>query len=405
MKIGLMFLRLSNGGGCYQLLNLARELEKKGHEVIVYTYFKPDSGFAREHLEGLTIKDCGVVFTNDKRVEWQMVGLVRFYFHIFKVIGSFYRMIQKESIEVLNPHEWLPHIAAVAYKRKKPQTRVVWMCNDVWHIPGGSEEGKEKRILFNWAKKLMALYEKRKSKEIDVITVLDHRIKKITQKYYKNNKIVVVRSGVNLDTYRDLPTKTEARKRLAISQEPFIVLCFSIFYKHRRFEDVIRAFEKLVSASKRNLRLLIVGSEAQDIKYAGMIKKMASKKNLNNRVEIITKYVTDQEKLNYLRAADLFVYPNNNQTWGLIVIEAMLANLACIVSSGAGVSEIIKDKENGFMYPVKKWQKLADIMDYGIKHPNELKKIGLIGSQYVRENLSWEKYAESMERAFKGKPQ
>lgn len=49
------------------------------------------------------------------------------------------------------------------------------------------------------------------------------------------------------------------------------------------------------------------------------------------------------------RAADVFVYPSNYDTFGMVVSEAMASGLPVIVGSGAGASELIEPGRNGFV--------------------------------------------------------
>jgi len=373
-------------------------LEGIGLKVTIITYFKPEVSFAKANLKGLTVKDGGEIFTKDERIDWQPWGLIKYYRHLIRVVKTLSALVKEGDYDVLNPHEWLAQYAAVDYKKYHPQTRVVWMCNDVWHIPDASEEGKERRLLFDWAKRLWAVFDRHKTQKVDVITVLDKRIQKICRKFYQGVKVKVVRSGIDILQAEKSITKEKARRELGINQESYVVLCFSIFYKHRRFEDVVRAVAQLVTKeNKKRIRLIIVGSDAQDKEYAKLIKQLVIQYKLEERVWIVNKFVDEREKQVFLRAADLFAYPNNNQTWGLIVIEAMWHKLPCIVSTGAGVHEIIEDGINGMIYPVKNWLKLAGKIKEAMANKVKVGKMGIRAHEYVQENLSWRKYALAME--------
>lgn len=400
MRIGMIFPRLSNGGGCYQLIHLARELMKRNHEVVIISYYKPDEDFAREHLQGLTIWDCGVVYQERSVRDWQPVGLVRYYGQLFRMVWLLLEKIKDESFDVLNPHEWLSEYVAIGYKQLHHQVRVVWMCNDVWHIPG-HEERPEKRILFRWVHAWMvAPLDRWLTRAIDVIAVLDHRIQSIVKAYYRGAKVVVVRSGIDQSVYATMISQSNARKKLGLRPNEFVILCFSIFYRHRRFEDVIWAVEAMAKRVKTDVRSIIVGSDSYDPGYAQYIKDLVAKSDVRQKITLVTDYVTTNQKLMYLAAADVFVYPNEIQTWGLIVVEAMLSGLPCIVSTGAGVHEIIINGSNGIIYPVRRWKVLAQHLEFAATHPKAMRRMAVAAKRYVKETLSWAQYAQSMERLF-----
>jgi glycosyltransferase involved in cell wall biosynthesis len=65
----------------------------------------------------------------------------------------------------------------------------------------------------------------------------------------------------------------------------------------------------------------------------------------------------------YYGLASIFVHPTHQDTWGLVVNEAMAAGLPVLVSDRAGcVPDLVQEGENGFVFSPRDTQRLADLM-------------------------------------------
>lgn len=72
----------------------------------------------------------------------------------------------------------------------------------------------------------------------------------------------------------------------------------------------------------------------------------------------------------YFRKADVFVLPTLEDTWGVVVQEAMIMNKPVLCSQRAGAAELITDGENGYVFDPQQPEKLAEIMRQFINNPN-----------------------------------
>jgi glycosyltransferase involved in cell wall biosynthesis len=95
----------------------------------------------------------------------------------------------------------------------------------------------------------------------------------------------------------------------------------------------------------------------------------------------------------------VFLFPQQI-TWGLAVVEAMASAKPVIVAKGCGVAEIIQDNVNGMLVENGKPEEIAKKVEYLIINPSLRERIGKNALNYVKEHLSWEKYARTMEDVF-----
>jgi len=75
-------------------------------------------------------------------------------------------------------------------------------------------------------------------------------------------------------------------------------------------------------------------------------------------------------------AADVFVLPTLEDTWGMVVLEAMVAQLPVLCSQWAGASELVLDGQNGFCFDPKEPDHLATLMQTFILNPNLSSQMG-----------------------------
>ena len=76
----------------------------------------------------------------------------------------------------------------------------------------------------------------------------------------------------------------------------------------------------------------------------------------------------------YYRAADLFLFASKTETQGIVILEALAAETPVVAVRATGVSDLIKDGENG--YCVK--EEVADFaktMQNVLSHPNHIEQL------------------------------
>ncbi len=113
-----------------------------------------------------------------------------------------------------------------------------------------------------------------------------------------------------------------------------------------------------------NYTLLVVGDGAQRQE----LETFATQHQLTNSIHWIGR--VDYGQLGtYFNAADIFVLPTLEDTWGVVVLEAMVLGKAILCSKWAGASEIVVEGENGCVFDPYKPEELAAIMRRFIDKP------------------------------------
>jgi glycosyltransferase involved in cell wall biosynthesis len=167
---------------------------------------------------------------------------------------------------------------------------------------------------------------------------------------------------------------------------------------HRRLEDAIEAVAEATSRGSR-VRLLLAGSDRSYPGYVHRLKQLVAARGLKYQVTF-TGQVAEEEIRDYYAACDAFLFPNDKQTWGLVVLEAMACGCLTIVSRGAGVHEILTDAKNSILFQPRNVPQLASKIELLANAPDLRRKIARAGTTLAREVYTVDHFAEEIEQIF-----
>lgn len=77
-------------------------------------------------------------------------------------------------------------------------------------------------------------------------------------------------------------------------------------------------------------------------------------------------------------AADVFVLPTLEDTWGMVVPEAMASGTPALVSRWAGASDLVDDGVTGFVFDPHEPEQLADLMARFVAEPALAERMGAL---------------------------
>src|SRR5207253_2849185 len=151
----------------------------------------------------------------------------------------------------------------------------------------------------------------------------------------------------------------------------------------------------LLAANGAKARLLLAGSDRSYPEYCDSLKTLARELGVQDQVTFAGK-VADEEIRDFYCACDAFLFPNEQQTWGLAVLEAMACGCPVLVSQGAAVHEVLTDNENAILFPARTPKVLAHKVEQLATQPQLRQKIAQAGMALARSNYNWERFAEQI---------
>lgn len=406
MKIALVIWQLDTyGGSIRQCLELARALRRAGHTAEIFAYSVDRRRCFPEFIDEVVIRTPFPLPLKQwlyGPTDWLPIRVVAFFYNLMlqrlqaRLLASLLQKYHRqESYDVINFHD----NGVIQMADRFLGTKRVWMMND----PPSFIDTIEKEASVHSRSSLLrflvwaqTLETEKMLASIDVIAVLDERNRQIVGRYFgKSAKIV--RSGLLIPP----PLRTlQAKKK----KRNVVVLTTNIFFRHRRYEDLVLAAAKLINVrGTRNVEFHIVGDNAPDPAYYKEIRRLVSEHGLSKYFSFLGK-VSEQSLEKEYRNADIFVFANHNQTWGLSVFEALLRGCAVIVSLTSGAHDVLRHGVNALFIEPKNPTDLADKLQRLILDSRLRKQIARRGHGFVTENISWENYATSMMGLFTAPP-
>jgi len=395
MRIALVVWDLSISGGTQrQALELARYLQRRGHEVVVYCAYINRSKCYPELL-----KELNIVATHKQDYSASRDGISGWIKYpaepLFTAEARALAENMDPNLDLVNPHDFQAYRVAYYYKMAHG-TPAVWMVNDLPRsmIP---PRGLSPRKLLDVLHYLVLggplgyLADRRRIRALDGAVVFD---KPSMEAYRRRTGITPSRMGSGLDpsSFDFVPGDGCGDK------DGFTILAVGIFFPHRRFEDLVRALS-ILSKKRIKARLLLVGSEAYDKAYAGKIRGLVSSLGLEDEVSFLGE-VPENELRALYSSSDVLVFPNSPQTWGLAVFEAMASGTPAVVSTGAGASEVLSDGENALLVPPGEPASIARALERLRNDRGLYIKLSWAGREFVEEKISWDAYGTRMESLF-----
>ena len=96
----------------------------------------------------------------------------------------------------------------------------------------------------------------------------------------------------------------------------------------------------------------------------------------------------------------VYVQPSVTEAFGIPVLEAMAHGRPVIVSTGAGVSELVRDGVDGFHVKPRDVDGLVEKIQYFYDNPSEIARMGANARQHALE-YTWEKAGEKLVKLYR----
>ena len=220
----------------------------------------------------------------------------------------------------------------------------------------------------------------------DLVWVPQESVIDVIREYGYKGHVEVMDNGSDL--VADYPEKyfVEARQRLGIAPEEFVLLFVGQHVWQKNPQLTIEALSRLEDVP---FKMFFVGNG-----YAAEeMKAMVSEKGLDGKVTFVGT-ITDRAKIvDYYAASDLFVFPSLYDNAPLVVREAAALHTPSVMAIGSTAATILKDGENGFLVENDP-DKLAQLLRELIHDPERVHRVGVQASKTIVR--SWEDCVEEV---------
>lgn len=278
---------------------------------------------------------------------------------------------------------WKPDIIHIhsafgpSFIRKTPYIYLsAWMNRRIVnHIHGADFDEFYRRASQNRKNRVKQIYDK-----CDCLIALSEEWKENLSEVVAQEKIVVV------ENYSVLNEKAiEDRKNK--SNENIILFLGYIGQRKGCFD--IPDIMDLVSQKKPEVKFILGGDGEVDS------VKALLKPELEKNIEF-PGWVRGEEKDALLRKADVFFLPSYNEGMPMSILDAMGYGLPIVSTTVGGISRIVKEKENGYVFEPSDTQGMAGAIVELLENDKKRKEFGENSIRIVEEGYSLETHVRKL---------
>ena len=362
-------------GGIARVVNdLSKRLIKDGHDVTVVTYrdqnlpyFELDKGVKVYRVDNFMIQ-------SNNFIDWVM----QLNFNMIAKVGE---IIAKEgNFDVIHAHDWLVAYAAKTLK----QAYNLPIVSTIHATEAGRNNGiREQNQKYINDTEWMLTYESTEG------IVNSNYMKNELQRLFglPFEKINVVPNGVNLTNYSGIERDYDFRRKYAMDNEKMILFMGRLVYE-KGVQHLIGAMPKILE-HYHDAKLVIAGK-------GGMIDELKAEVNalgLGNKV-CFAGYLNGKDVGKMYKAADISVFPSTYEPFGIVALEAMLAEVPIVVSDIGGLNEIVDHRETGMKSYAGNSNSIADSILELLFDPQLCANIVKKAKAKVRNQYNWNKIAQ-----------
>lgn len=195
------------------------------------------------------------------------------------------------------------------------------------------------------------------------------------------HKMSVFRRGIDAELFRPVPRRDDG---------PFTLCYGGRVSKDKNLEFFMKIFDEL--EQKHPLRLIVAGHGP----FSEEIEKWAE-----GRTNIDVKGEIDHSRMpEVYGGADLFVFPSNTDTFGMVVLESQACGLPAIVSDRGGPKEIIEDMKTGLVAKADDYadwtEKLEHLISLFETDRETFEKLGANARARVLDKFNWDVVLEDL---------
>lgn len=280
----------------------------------------------------------------------------------FKTLWQLYKFLKKEKPEIVHSHT--PKAGIIGMLASK-LAGVPNRLHTVAGLPLLEATGIKRKVL-NFVEKLTYA-------SATKVYPNSNGLKQIIIKanFCKKEKLKIIANGssngidtnyFNTKLYSE-NDKIQLRKKLNIKPTDFVFVFVGRLVSDKGINELVAAFTLLNNKQQVTIKLLLVGSF--ETEFDPLSKETLEEIKRNKNI-IMVGYQQDVRP--YFAIANALTFPSYREGFPNVVLQAGAMNLPSIVTNINGCNEIIEDRKNGLIIPVKDTNTLLEAMKLVIEN-------------------------------------
>jgi N-acetyl-alpha-D-glucosaminyl L-malate synthase BshA len=333
MNIGIVCYA-SIGGSGIVATELAKALAVRGHQVRLIS---SDPPFRFGEFQ------AGLVFHEVKTPGYPLFREPQY---LLSLANKLVEVAREFDLDIIHAHYAIPHavaaylarqILSASTARKVPRIVTTLHGTDVTII--GSDESYSETAAFC-------------IDQSDAVTAVSESLRQDTYRQLQvGTDIRVIPNFLDCQQHRRLPDEGFGARYRNGDNHTKLVIHVSNFRPVKRAEAVVRIFHRI--RERVPARLLLVG-DGPDLPLA---RRVARELGMGADVDALGE---QEQVVPFLSAADLFLLPSSEESFGVAALEAMACGVPVVASRVGGLPEVIEDGVSGFLHDAKDLDAMAD---------------------------------------------
>lgn len=362
------------GGISRVVYDLSRTLLKDGHDVTVVTYKDGDAPYFEDDKGVKVYRVDNYMINPNNFIDWVMQ------LNFAMVAKANEIMLKEGNFDVIHAHDWLVANAARTLKNSYN----IPIVSTIHATEAGRNSGihDEQQRYINDTEWMLTY-------ESSEVIVNSNYMKSELQRLFglPYEKINVVPNGVNLNLFNGIERDYNFRRKYAMDNEKIILFMGRLVYE-KGIQNLIAAMPKILEGY-HDSKLVVAGKGGMIDELREQVKFLG----IENKV-YFAGYMKGKDVQRMYKAADISVFPSTYEPFGIVALEAMLAENPIVVSDIGGLNEIVEHRKNGMKTYCGNANSIADsILEllYDHKLCQDMVKVA---KNKVRNEYNWSKIAQ-----------
>lgn len=159
--------------------------------------------------------------------------------------------------------------------------------------------------------------------------------------------------------------------------------------------------ENILPALPEDVHYVLVGDGAE----RPAIEKVTKDKFMQSRVHLLGA-ISNEEKRDWLAAADIFVMPNikvpgDMEGFGIVAHEAAMAELPVVASNLEGIAQALQDGKNAILLKPGDKEAYKKNLEDLLAHPKKGQELGKRARSYTKKTFGWPVIAAQYRKIYK----
>jgi N-acetyl-alpha-D-glucosaminyl L-malate synthase BshA len=313
----------SVGGSGIVATELAKALANRGHEVHLVSTDPPFR--LGEYHAGLAFH----------QVHTPSYPLFREPQYVLSLSNKVVQVAREFKLEIIHAHYAIPHATAGILSRQvlasggRPSPRVVTTLHGTDITLVGSDPSYSEIVAFS-------------IESSDGVTAVSESLREATRRELcVRRDIEVIPNFLDCTVYRRREVEA-LRRRFAPDPGTKLVIHVSNFRPVKRIDAVMQVFARI--SRQIPAKLLLVGDGPE----LGTAYRLGRELEIASQVEMLG---AQEDIIPLLSAADVFLLPSAQESFGLAALEAMACEVPVVASNVGGLPEVIEHGVSGFLHP------------------------------------------------------